>query len=70
MINLTIEEQPELAALCYQRLIVIHKHEARIKELEDALNTIHQINTGHTQDLYIDDVIEGAMKYDYGRMYE
>ena len=42
----------------------------RVKVLEDALNTIHQINTGHTQDLHIDDVIEGVMKYDYGRMYE
>jgi len=59
----TLALQPTLATLCV-------KHEARIKELEAALNTIHQINTGHTQDLYIDDVIEGAMKYDYGRMYE
>ena len=32
----------------------------RIKELEDALGAIYEVNTGGVQDLYIDDIIENT----------
>ena len=32
----------------------------RIKELEDALGAIYEVNTGGVQDLYIDDLIENT----------
>ena len=41
---------------------------SRIKELEDALGAVYQINTGNVQDLYIDDLIEDVLNYEFRRL--
>ena len=41
---------------------------ARVKELEDALGAIYQINTGNVQDLYVDDLIEDVLNYEFRRL--
>jgi len=40
----------------------------RIEELENVLNTIYEINTGGVQDLYIGDLIENVLNYEFRRL--
>ena len=42
----------------------------RIEELENVLNTIYEVNTGGVQDLYIDDLIENVLNYEFRRLRE
>jgi hypothetical protein len=46
------------------------KHEARIKELEDALGAIYEVFPRGVQDRFVDDLMKNVSNYEFGRLRE